>query len=404
MDVDAIRKDFPILQKEIGGMPVVYLDNACMTLKPRQVIEAVTEYYTDYPACGGRSVHKLGNKVSVKFEESRQAVKDFLNASSEKEIVFTKNATEAVNIVAYSLDWKKGDRVLTTDREHNSNLVPWHVARDRFGIVHDQVSSKEDTTFDIEAYKEMMGKDVRLVSMVHTSNFDGYTVPAKEIIEIAHDNGSLVMLDGAQTAAHKEVDLRALDVDFYCVALHKCLGPTGVGALYGKYDQLKGLRPFIVGGDTVQDTTTCETTFLNPPSRFEAGLQNYSGIIGAAPALRYIQKVGRKNIEEHEHKLNRMITEGLKDEPGLDVHGPKDPALRGGIFSFGLDIIDAHDIAMILDETANIMIRSGMLCGHSWFNKRQMKGSARASVYLYNTEAEIRFFIEKVKDLIQQFK
>lgn len=403
MDVERYRKDFPILQKDIGGMPVVYFDNACLTLKPQQVIDAMNDYYVNFPACGGRSVHKLSTKVTTRYEESRRVLRDFLNAAADKECIFTKNATEAMNIVANSLDLKKGDRVLTTDREHNSNLVPWHIARDRTGIKHEPVPSTEEFTFDLETYKEMMGKDVKIVSMVHTSNLDGYTTPAKDIIEVAHDHGALVMLDGAQSAPHKEVDVQDLDVDFYALSIHKCLGPSGVGALYGKYDLLKDMRPFIAGGDTVRMTTQERSMFLDPPGRFEAGLQNYSGIIGMAPALRYIMDVGKANIAEHEKRLNRIITDGLKDEAGLHIIGPKDPDLRGGIFSFNLDIVDPHDIAMILDETANILMRSGMHCVHSWFDKHKINGSARASVYLYNTEAEAKFFVEKVKDLIQQF-
>ena len=403
MDIEGIRKDFPILQKDVAGMPVVYFDNACMTLKPVQVIDAMNDYYYNFPACGGRSVHKLSNKVTVRMEESRQVVRDFLGAPESREIVFTKNTTESINLIAYSLDWKKGDRVLTTDREHNSNLAPWHVARDRFGIKHETVPSKDDHTFDIEAFKRMIGKDVKLVSMVHTSNLDGYTVPAKELIEIAHDKGAKVLLDGAQSAPHKVVDVKALDVDFFAMSIHKCLGPTGVGALYGKYDLLRGLKPFVVGGDTVESTTLCTTHFLNPPMRFEAGLQNYSGIIGAAEALKYITRIGKPEIEAHESKLNRIISEGLKDEKGLTVIGLQDWRQRSGVFPFRLDIVDPHDIAMILDETANIMIRSGMHCVHSWFDAHKIQGSARASLYLYNTEKEAKFFVEKVKGIIQQF-
>jgi cysteine desulfurase/selenocysteine lyase len=403
MDVEALRKDFPLLQKEIAGMPVVYFDNACMTLKPLQVIEAMNDYYYNYPACGGRSVHKLSNKVTVKMEESRHVVKDFLHAKEDREIVFTKNATEAINLVAYSMDWKKGDRVLTSDREHNSNLVPWHNARDRFGIKHESVPSKKDYTFDIEAFKKMIGKDVRLVSMVHTSNLDGYTLPVKDIIGIAHDAGAKVLLDGAQSAPHKDIDVAKLDVDFFAMSIHKCLGPTGVGALYGKFNALKELKPFVVGGETVESTTFCDTHFLKPPMRFEAGLQNYSGIIGATEALKYIMRVGKSEIEAHEAKLNRIISEGLKDAKGLSIIGPADWKERSGVFPFRLDIVDPHDIAMILDETANIMIRSGMHCVHSWFDAHNIAGSARASVYLYNTEAEAKFFVEKVKGIIDQF-
>ncbi|MEM4729291.1 MAG: aminotransferase class V-fold PLP-dependent enzyme [Thermoplasmata archaeon] len=394
MDLARIRSDFPVLQREVGGKPIIYLDNACMTLKPRQVVEAMADYYNRLSACGGRSVHKLATEVTVKFEEGRERMRRFLNANEHREIVFTRNATEAINLVSRSFDLKRGDIVVTTDREHNSNLVPWLRLRDEKGVRHVVVKSRDDGTFDLEAFEKLMSRRVKLVAMVHTSNLDGYTIPAEEVIKIAHDHGAVVLLDGAQSAPHREVDVRKLNVDFYAFSVHKMLGPTGTGVLYGKYELLDALRPFIVGGDTVERTTYEDYKMLKPPAKFEAGLQDYAGVIGAAAAAEYLMNIGRSNVHEHEVRLNTMLTRGLKEIPGARILGPADPALRGGITSFNIEGMEPHDIAMILDEVANIMIRSGQHCVHSWFAARGIKGSARASLYLYNTEEEVKTFLE----------
>lgn len=394
MDLARIRSDFPVLQREVGGKPIIYLDNACMTLKPRQVVEAMADYYNRLSACGGRSVHKLATEVTVKFEEGRERMRRFLNANEHREIVFTRNTTEGINLVSRSLDLKRGDIVLTTDREHNSNLVPWLRLRDEKGVKHVVVGSREDGTFDMEALEARMSGRVRLVAMVHTSNLDGYTIPARDVIKVAHDHGALVLLDGAQSAPHREVDVRKLDVDFYAFSVHKMLGPTGTGVLYGKYELLERLRPFIVGGDTVERTSYEDYRMLKPPAKFEAGLQDYAGVIGAAAAAEYLMNLGRDRVHEHEVRLNTVLTRGLREIPGAGIIGPADPALRGGITSFNIEGIEPHDIAMILDEVANIMIRSGQHCVHSWFHARKLKGSARASLYLYNTEEEVRAFLD----------
>ncbi len=394
MDIAKIRSDFPVLQREVGGKPIIYMDNACMTLKPRQVVEAMADYYHRLSACGGRSVHKLATEVTVKFEESRERMRRFLSANEHREIVFTRNTTEGINLVSRSLGLKKGDIVVTTDKEHNSNLVPWLRLRDERGVRHVVLKSREDGTLDVEAFKALMSKRVRLVAMVHTSNLDGYTIPAEEVAEIAHDRGSLVLLDGAQSAPHREVDVQKLNVDFYAFSVHKMLGPTGTGVLYGEYELLERLDPFIVGGDTVERTSYDGYKMLKPPAKFEAGLQDYAGVIGAAAAAEYLMNVGRRRVHEHEVRLNTLLTRGLREVPGASVIGPEDPALRGGITSFNIEGIEPHDIAMILDEVANIMIRSGQHCVHSWFSARGIKGSARASLYLYNTEEEVRTFLD----------
>ena len=407
MNIQKIRADFPALQKKWNGKYPIYLDNACMTLKPVQVIRAMDEYYNEYPVCGGRSIHKMAKKVDEKVEEARVKMQKFLGAASNHEIVFTRNTSEGLNLISYSLDFKKGDIVLTTDREHNSNLVPWQVQAKRRGIKHHVIYSNPDNTFNLEKFEEELGKNknVRLVSMVHTANLDGYTIPAEEIIKISHEHGALVMLDGAQSAPHKPINVKALDVDFFALSVHKMVGPSGMGVLYGKQELLEELEPFIVGGDTVEDTTFTDCTFLPPPEKFEAGLQNYAGMIGSGAAVDYLNDVGLSNIEAHEEKLNRIITDGIKDLPGVEIIGPADPKLRAGIVSFTVDMPhgDAHDIALVLDETENIEVRSGAFCVHSWFNYRKCDAAVRASLYLYNTEEEARKFVEVLGKTIRLF-
>jgi cysteine desulfurase/selenocysteine lyase len=403
MDLKKIRRDFPTIQREVGGKPIVYMDSACMSLKPKQVTDAIVDYYTRLGACGGRSVHKLATEVSIKYEEGRERHRRFLNANDHREIVFTRNTTEGINLVSQCLDLKKGDIVVTTDREHNSNLVPWLRLRDTKGIVHVPFKSNEDNTFDLDKFSEFVSRKVKLVSMVHTGNLDGYTIPAAEMIKIAHDAGALVMLDGAQSVPHQHVDVKRLDVDFFAYSVHKMLGPTGMGVLYGKYQHLEAFPPFLVGGDTVESTHYDSYKMLKPPAKFEAGLQDYAGVIGSAVAAEYLMNVGQENIHAHEVRLSEIITKGLDEIGGCRMIGPHSPELRGGINSFNIEGLDPHDIAMILDEVQNIMIRSGMHCVHSWFNARKMKGSARASMYLYNTDEECKLFVDTLKDVAKSF-
>jgi len=405
MNLEKIREDFPILQTQMKGKPIVYFDNACMALRPQQVIDAINKYYYEYPGCAGRSTHKIGNMVTENYEAARKTMADFIGAKEEKEIIFTRNTTEGLNLVANALDFKSGDVVITTDREHNSNLLPWQFLAKNKGIKHEIIfSNPQDMTFDIGEFErkvESIGDKLKLVSVVHTSNLDGYSLPVKEIIEIVHNTGALVMLDSAQSIPHKKVDVRKLDVDLLAFSGHKMMGPSGIGVLYGKYDLLEKMNPFLIGGDTVRDTTYDSCVLLNPPEKFEAGLQNYAGAIGMAAAAKYLQKIGFENIEAHERKLNKIITEGIMDIKGMKIIGPADPSLRGGIVSFNIDGMFPHDIAIMLDDIANIMIRSGAHCVHSWFNNNALKGSARASLYLYNTKEEAELFVEKLKEIAQ---
>jgi cysteine desulfurase/selenocysteine lyase len=338
------------------------------------------------------------------MDEARLKMHRFLNSKQPTEIIFLLNATEGINLVANSFKFQVNDRVLITDREHNSNLVPWLQQTKQRGIKLDVVPSKDDNTFDLEKFEEMMDESVKLVSMVHTSNLDGTSIPAKEIIKITHDHGALVMLDGAQSAPHKKIDVQELDVDFFVLSVHKMCGPTGVGVLYGKYELLDNLNPYIVGGSTVKSSTYDKIEFLAPPERFEAGLQNYAGIIGSGAAVEYLMDIGMEEIEEHDINLNKIMTRELANHPDISMIGPKDANLRGCVFSFNIPGIESHDVAMILDEMNNIMIRSGMQCVHSWYNNNNLRGSARASVYLYNNELEMKIFTENVIKLIENFK
>jgi cysteine desulfurase/selenocysteine lyase len=391
-----IRKNFPVLQRRIEGKPIIYFDSACMTLKPIQVVDAMNEYYYNFPACAGRSAHKLGSEVTIKYEEVRDKVRSFLNAKERKEIIFTKNTTESINLVANSLKLKNGDAVIISDKEHNSNLVPWLLQKKLRGIDLKIVRSREDNTFDLQLFQELMDEKVKIVSMGHISNFDGYTIPAREIIKIAHEYNALVMLDGAQSAPRVSIDVQKLDVDLFALSFHKMLGPTGVGALYGKSHVLEELEPFIVGGNTVRETSYESFTLLKSPEKFEAGLQNYAGVLGSGAAIDFIKRIGMEKIEEHLSKLSAFLIGELSSIPGISILGSNS---QTGIVSFNIHGREPHDVAAFLDGS-NIMVRSGVFCAHSWFRAHNIKGAVRASLYIYNTKEECEIFLEKIREIL----
>jgi len=403
MDVNRIRKDFPVLQKEIGGKLPIYFDNACQTLRPRQVTEAVKEYYDSFPACAGRSVHKLATEVSLRCDEVRTRVADFFDAESPVEIAFMKNTTEGLNTVILGSGLKKGDEVVTTDYEHNSVHVPVLRAVELLGVKHRIVKSSPDGTFDLEAFEKAMTKKVRLVAMCMTSNVTGYSLPAKDVVDIAHSYGSKVLLDAAQAAPSRKIDVRALGVDYMAASAHKMCGPSGVGLFYVRAEISDRLRPIMYGGHGVTDTRFDSYELLPAPERFETGLQNYSGIIGTGAALEYLSAIGMEGIMQHEVSLNRQMTHALMELPGIRILKPGDPNLRGGILSFNVANLSAHDVAMIMDNSHNIMMRSGMHCCHPYFHAHGMDGCARASVYLYNTKDEAKVFTEALSELSRKF-
>jgi len=399
-NLEKIRSDFKILSEKDSNNIPIYFDSACMSLKPNSVIEAMNDYYFKFPACGGRSSHKMGELVTKKIKNTREIIAKFINARNENEIIFTRNTTEGINLLANSIDFNNGDIVLITEKEHNSNLVPWLYLREKKGIIVKTIPLNDDNTFNFEKFLELV-KGVKLVSVGYTSNLDGVSVPVKEIIEVAHKNGALVCLDAAQTVLHERINVKNLDVDFLVFSGHKMLGPTGTGVLYGKYELLDKLSAFILGGDTVEYTTYSDYKLLPVPERFEAGLADYAGIIGLGEAVRYLNEIDFNDIKKHELELNSYITEELLKLPNIKIIGPSDPSKRGGIINFYIEGVDMHKIALMLDNMANVSIRSGQHCVHSWFNNKNIKNSARISIAFYNTKKEAEILISNLNKIIK---
>jgi cysteine desulfurase / selenocysteine lyase len=439
IQVESLREDFPALQNRRNGKPPIYLDNACTTLVPQPVIEAITKYYSEYPACGGgRSRHWFAQEVTGRIEGnsekgwkgSRRIIQKFINARSAKEIIFTLNASQAINMVALGFPFRPGDTVLLTDKEHNSNLVPW-LRLQKSGLIKVEIMEPcQDDTFDLEGFEERLKKNrVRLVSMAFTSNLTGYTLPARELIKIAHQYGARILLDGAQTVPHQAVDVQDLDVDFLAFSIHKMCGPRGVGILYAKQELLgrnksedhgnvDGIEPVSLGGGTVHDTTYSSYDLLPGPDRFEVGVQNYAGQIAAGAALQYLQQIGLDQIQTYENRLNGFLTEQLLNRYGetgwFRILGPKDPLLRGGILTFEVKRPNAVGLTEELDVKNNIMIRDGLFCVHSYLNKIYGQGWTkprlpaehrmvyRLSLYFYNTIKECRIFLETLQEIFEE--
>ena len=434
-----VRKDFPSLKNLQNGYPPVYFDNACNTLVPERVIKAFNEYYNDFPACGeGRSRHWFAQEVTDRIDGnpdrgmkgSRHIIKDFINADSHKEVVFTLNSSHGVNIVALGTQFKPGDVVLHTDKEHNSNLIPWLRLQKKGIIKAIPIDSTEDGEIDLDMFEDKLKNNrVRLVSMGYTSNLTGYTIPAKEIIRLAHQYGAKVLLDGAQTVPHQAVDVKDLDVDFLVFSLHKMCGPRGVGVFYGKAEYLGKevleenetedvVLPTMLGGDTIIDTTYEEYNLLMPPERFEVGLQDYPGQIAAGAAVEYLLEVGMDNIRAQEKLLNSYLSEKLLERYGdlgwFNILGPSDPAKRSGILSFEIKRPNANGIAEELSEKRNVMIRDGQFCVHSYLNKVFGQGWSgpqlpsnqrmmyRISFYFYNIIEECDIFLETLDEVFRE--
>jgi cysteine desulfurase/selenocysteine lyase len=437
--VKAVREDFPALKNRRKGKPPIYLDSACTTLVPHPIIRTINEYYTGFPGCGGaRSRHWFAEEVMSRIEGnpekgikgSRQLVKEFINAGSEKEIIFTMNTSHAINIVALGFRFRRGDTVLLTDKEHNSNLLPWLRLQNKGLIRVEHVTGDDAGNFDLADYqRKLEDNKVALVSLAHTSNLTGYTVPADEIIRLAHARGAKVLLDAAQTAAHRTIDVQGLDVDFLAFSVHKICGPKGVGVLYGKQALLGGasheeddpadaLEPSLLGGGTVGDTTYDSYSLLEPPERFEVGIQNYPGQIAAGVAVEYLRKIGMEKIKERINSLNEYLTKQLTDRYGdtgwFSILGPEDANERGGILTFEIKRPNAVGIAEELSERNNIMIRDGVFCVHAYLNYKFGEGwlrprlpsehrmTYRVSLYFYNTLEECDIFLDTLHTIFQE--
>lgn len=402
-NINKIREDFPALKQNIDGKPPIYFDNACMTLRPRSMVEAMDKYYFKYPGCHRRAIHKFGKITTAQYQKARETVRGFINAKEANEIIFTRNTTESINLVANSFPFKEGDVVVTTDLEHNSNLIPWQILSKKKGITHKIFSLDKDLTFDLEKFKEVLAQGVKLVSIFHTSHVTGCSLPIEQIIQLAHQHKALVFLDCAQSIGHKEINVQKLDVDFLAFSFHKILGPSGMGALYTKIRLLEDMTPFLVGGETVDDVDYNSFSLSKIPDRFESGLQNYAGAIGSGAAINYLKAIGMRNIQKQELKLNEFITEGILSLPRVNLLGPKSPRLRGGVINFYLEGMDSGELSIILDQTNNIMVRSGFHCSHPWYKKYNLPPTIRVSVYFYNTIEEAKIFTQTLKKIVKHF-
>jgi cysteine desulfurase/selenocysteine lyase len=402
LDVQKIRKDFPALIKNMDDerkLPI-YFDNTSVTLMPKPVLNAVMDYYNSPGNL--RSAHEFSINTMMKCNTARERVSKLINASSSNNIIWTKNATEAINLVSRSLDLKPGDIVLTTDKEHNSNLVPWHSSKGS-GIDHQIIRSGEDNKFDINEFEKKISDDVKLVSMAYTSIIDGYSIPVEKIIKLSHKANALVLLDSVLTVPCQPIDVQKLDIDFLVFSISNMCGPNGIGVLYGKEGLLNQLEPYMGGGGANTDITYKSSTFQGPPAKFEAGSQNCAGIIGAGAAVEYLQTIGLDNIKNHLYQLNKQLTDDLIGLENISILGPQDPRLRSGMFNFNITDINPHDIAISLEELGGILVRSGHLCAHSWFEDRNSNGTVSVSLYIYNSDDEIEQFTSILKKLITEF-
>jgi cysteine desulfurase / selenocysteine lyase len=402
VSLDDRRADFPALRDRPEGKTPVYLDSACMSLVPQLVLDAMEEYYRDFPGCGGRSLHRFAEEVGRRYEAARVGFARRLGRSDPHSIVFLRNSTEAINLVAQGLSWNAGERVLISDREHNSNLVVWQRLAMERGIRIEILPLADSGEFDGDALEERLRRGVRLLSLFQTSNLDGQSLPVREITERAHDHGALVLFDGCQAAPHEPLELDRLGVDFYAVSGHKMLGPTGTGILAAAPGPLATLRPLLVGGETVEWSTLTDHELRPPPFRFEAGLQNYAGVIGAGAALEYLARLDPQEMRAREVALNRRFTDAMSGEPRVRLLGPPDPERRPSVAAFTLEGIDPHDAALFLDEGYNVMVRSGRHCVHSWYAERNIPGNVRASFYLYNRTSDVDALIAGVRELLER--
>lgn len=403
-DPYTIRKDFPIFELKVNGHNIIYFDNAATSQKPLQVIDAVKDFYRKHNANVHRGLYTLSQETSELYEEAHNEVAKFINANSMEEIVFTKNTTEAINLIAYSWALHKlgeNDEVLTTLMEHHSNIVPWEIISKikRFKIKY--VNVKEDGTLDYESLENLVTKKTRLITVTHASNVTGTINDISKISKLAHENNAIIVVDGAQSIPHMPVDVKKLDVDFLAFSGHKMLAPTGIGVLYAKKELLEKMEPFIGGGGMIQSVKYdkvkgCMIEWHNLPWKFEAGTPNVCSAIGLTEAIRYLKRLGMKNVQEHERQLTQYTLKLLQEYDKISLYGPSDTSIKCGIISFNIKNMDYNDVVLLLDNFG-IMVRSGYHCAEPLHQRLGLSGSVRASFYIYNTKEEIEKFVEVLK-------
>jgi len=395
-DVQIIRKDFPILNREVNGKPLVYLDNAATSQTPVQVIDCIVDYYSNYNANIHRGVHALSQEATDKYEQARQKIQRHFNASKPYEIIFTSGTTHSINLVAngFSSILRKGDEILVSAMEHHSNIVPWQMLAEKTGAVLKVIPMNEEGELLMDAYGELLSERTKLVFCNHVSNALGTVNPIEEIIDKAHEAGAAVLIDGAQAAPHIKADVQRLDVDFYVVSAHKMCGPTGVGMLYGKEEWLKKLPPYQGGGEMIAEVTFEKTTYADLPHKFEAGTPNICGGIAFGAALDYMNAIGFDSIASYEHELLQYATQKLLEIEGLRIYGTSQN--KTAVISFNIEGLHPYDIGSILDKLG-IAVRTGHHCAQPIMDFYKIPGTVRASFSFYNTLEEVEVFVEGVK-------
>jgi cysteine desulfurase/selenocysteine lyase len=402
-DVEKIRKDFPILHQEINGKPLVYLDNAATTQKPKSVIDSIEKYYRGYNSNIHRGVHTLSENATEAYESARVKVKDFINANSTKEIVFVRGATEAINLVAQSFGrntLSSEDEIIITELEHHANIVPWQLLSQQTGAKLKYVPINDDGELIESEYKKILNEKTRIVAVGHISNALGTINPIENMINLAHEYGAKVLIDGAQATSHTSVDVKNLNCDFYVFSGHKLFGPTGIGVLYGKEDLLEKMPPYQGGGDMIKMVTMKETQYNELPHKFEAGTPNISGVIGLGAAIDYVNKIGLENIENHEQQLLDYANQMASEITELKFVGTAKN--KTSILSFTLDGIHPHDVGTILNNDG-IAIRTGHHCAMPVMEYFQIPATSRASFSFYNTHAEVDVLIEGINKCSKVF-
>ena len=404
-DLDRIRRDFPVLKREIHGHPLVYLDNAATSQKPVQVMAAITRFYRDSNANIHRGVHTLSVEATAQYEAVREQVRAFVGAPSAAGVVFTRNATESINLVAHA--WGRaflgpGDEIAITELEHHSNIVPWQMLRDERGVALRHVPMRGDGSLDLDAAREAIGPRTRLLAVSLMSNALGTILPVAELAAMARERGALVLVDGAQAVPHMPVDVGALGADFLAFSAHKMLGPTGVGVLWAREELLEAMPPFLGGGDMISSVTLERSEWNEVPHKFEAGTPDVGGVVGFGAALDYLTALGMERVRAHERELTAHALDRLAGAPGVTLHGPPGPEGRGGVVSFSLVGVHPHDVGQVLDGRG-IAIRAGHHCAQPVMQRLGVPATARASFYVYNTAAEADALADGVREAAAYF-
>ncbi|WP_342499723.1 cysteine desulfurase [Bacillus sp. FSL M7-0791] len=402
MNIKDVREQFPILHQQVNGHDLVYLDSAATSQKPRVVIDAMNEYYRSYNSNVHRGVHTLGTKATDAYEGAREKVRAFIRASSVQEIIFTRGTTTALNTVAISYaraNLKEGDEIVITHMEHHANIIPWQQATKATGATLKYIPLQEDGTLSLEDVKQTITHQTKIVAVTHVSNVLGTINPIKEIAKIAHDHGAIIVVDGAQSTPHMQIDVQDLDCDFFAFSGHKMCGPTGIGVLYGKKDLLNNMEPAEFGGEMIDFVDLYDSTWKELPWKFEAGTPIIAGAVGLGKAIDFLNDIGMEEVSRYEHQLATYALERFKELDGATVYGPQH---RAGLVTFNLDDVHPHDASTVLD-TEGVAIRAGHHCAQPLMKWLGVSATARASFYLYNTEEEIDLLIAALRKTKEYF-